>query len=82
MCVATVREAKSDGATVFTRRETIPVNPGQGLQTSRHRTDLPLQDIKVGDYILRVEASSRIDEDRAVREVPFSVRASNSSSTH
>ena len=79
---ATVREAKHGGATVFTRRETIAVSSGQGVQTSRHRTDLPLQDIKVGDYILRVEASSRIAEHRAVREVPFSVRASSPSSTH
>jgi hypothetical protein len=79
--VATVREAKSDGATIFTRRETIRVNPGQGLQTSRHRSDLPVQDIKVGDYILRVEASSRVGEHRAAREVPFSVRASSPSST-
>jgi VWFA-related protein len=80
--VVTVREARRDGATVFTRRETIPVNSGQGVQTSPHRTDLPLRDIKAGDYIVRVEASSRIGEHRAVREVPFSVRASSPSSTH
>ena len=80
--VVTVREARRDGATVFTRRETIPVNSGQGVQTSPHRTDLPLRDIKAGDYIVRVEASSRIGEHRAVREVPFSVRAAGPSSTH
>ena len=76
--VVTVREAQTDGATVFTRSETIPVNIGQGLQTSPHRTDLPLRDIKAGSYILRVEATSRSGGHRAVRELPFSVRASSS----
>ena len=75
--VVTAREAKSNGSTVFTRRETIPVTPGQGLQTSGHRTDLPLKDVKAGDYILRIEATSRSSGLRALREVPFSVRASS-----
>lgn len=80
--VVTVREAKSNGATVFTRRETVPVGSGQAVQANRHRSDLPLRDIKAGDYILSVEATSRSGGHRAVREVPFSVRASTSPPTH
>jgi hypothetical protein len=48
------------------------------VQINRHRSDLPLRDIKVGDYILSVEATPRNGGHRAVREVPFSVRASTS----
>jgi len=80
--VVTVREAKRHGATVFNRRETIPVGSGRAVQINRHRSDLPLRDIKVGDYILSVEATPRNGGHRAVREVPFIVRASTSPLTH
>ena len=38
-----------------------------------HKAEIPAKDLAPGDYVLRVEASSRAGKHAAVRELPFTV---------
>ena len=78
--VVTVRDAS--GTTVFSRNETVQIDAGDGIRTRRHTSAVPLRDFKAGAYVLRVETALKNGEHRAIREVPFTVRAVSPLLTH
>ncbi len=45
------------------------------MRTHGYKAEIPMKDIAPGDYVLRLEASSRGGSPVVVREVPFSVRS-------
>lgn len=78
--VVTVRSAV-DGRSLLTSRDSRTLGASAGLQTLSFKNEIPLRDLPPGQYVLRVEAVSRMDDRTAVREVPFEVRDSLRSNT-
>jgi len=70
----TVRSTGSDTA-VFTSRDSRTIDAGGGARTAGYKADVPLKDLAEGDYVLRVEATSRAGGATASREIPFTVRS-------
>ena len=66
---------KDGGAPVYQRTETRHVEAGGGMREAGYKAELPLKQLKAGDYVLAVEARPRGSEHRAVREIPFTVLA-------
>jgi hypothetical protein len=69
---ATVRAA-SDGRIVFNMRDERTVQAGSTPRTEGYRGEISLKDFAPGAYVLRVEATSRANNQSAFREVPFEV---------
>lgn len=67
---------------VFTAADVLKMPASAAMRTHGYRFDVPMKDIAPGDYVLRLEASSRAGSPVAVREVPFSVRAGMARLTH
>ena len=72
----TTSVADAGGRVVFRSEESVE---GSAFDSSRrayrHTASVPLDDLAPGEYVLRVEAQSRVGNERAtVREVAFSVR--------
>ena len=72
---ATVRAA-SDGRVVFNTRHDRTIRAGNAPYTEEYRGEIPLKDLAPGAYVLRVEATSRLGNHFAFREVPFTVEGS------
>ena len=72
---ATVRAA-SDGRIVFNMRNDRTIRAGKPPHTEEYRGEIPLRDLAPGAYVLRVEATSRMGNHFAFREVPFQVKGS------
>ena len=66
----------------FSAQDTRHIDAAPGLRTHGFRTDGPLRDLTPGRYLLRVEATSRLDERTVARQVPFEVRDSLRSLTY
>jgi VWFA-related protein len=69
---ATVRAA-SDGRVVLNMRDERPIPAGNTPRAEGYTGEIPLKDFTPGTYVLRVEASTRTDNQFAFREVPFEV---------
>jgi VWFA-related protein len=66
----------------FSAQDTRVIEAGAGMRTLEYRGDVPLRDLAPGRYILRVEATSRVDERTVARQVPFEVRDTPPSMTY
>jgi hypothetical protein len=55
------------GITAFDLTEQVWSSGATGQQTYPHRVQIPVRDLPVGQYVLEVEASSRIAPMRSVR---------------
>jgi VWFA-related protein len=64
-----------DGRTVFSSREERHTSELEGSPGGfDHTVEIPLNELTPGSYVVRIEARSRLDNERvAVREVPFTV---------
>jgi VWFA-related protein len=69
--VATIQDA-TDGRTVFSTREQRAVEASARGQGHGFRTDVPLNELSPGRYVMRAEAT--VDDRTARREVLFEVR--------
>lgn len=58
----------------FTAAETRTMAASATTRTHGYRAEIPLNGMAPGDYVLRVEASSRAGSHTAAREIPFTVR--------
>ena len=58
----------------FSAQDTRRIDTAVGGRAHGFRADVPLRDLAPGRYLLRVEATSRIDERTVARQVPFEVR--------
>jgi VWFA-related protein len=77
----TVRPAEG-GDAVFTSKDTRNADASTGVRTHGYKAEVPLKDLAAGDYVIRVEASSRADKQLVFREVPFSVGKTGALTTH
>ena len=59
---------------VFTAIDTRSMEASPTVRVHGYKVEIPANDLAPGDYVLRVEASSRAGKQAAVREVPFTVR--------
>jgi VWFA-related protein len=66
---------------VVTTTDTRSMEASATTRTHGYRAELRANDLAPGDYVLRVEAASRIGGYTAAREVPFSVKPATAS-TH
>jgi VWFA-related protein len=66
----------------FSAQDTRTIEAGAGVRTQEYRADVPLRDLAPGRYILRVEATSRVDERTVARQVLFEVRDTPRSMTY
>jgi hypothetical protein len=57
----------------FSAQERLAIEPGSAGRAPAFTADVPLRDLPPGRYLLRVEATSRLDERTVRREVPFEV---------
>ena len=60
---------------VFTATEARTMEASPVVRVHGHKVEIPAKDLAPGDYVLRLEASSRAGKQYAVREVPFAVQA-------
>ena len=59
---------------VFNSRESRNADAGAKPRTFGYKAEIPLKDLAPGTYVLRVEATSRVDKPLAsFKEVPFEV---------
>jgi VWFA-related protein len=73
----------ADGRVVFNSRESRDVAAITKMRTLGYKAEIPLRDMPAGAYVLRVEASSRVESPMtAVKEVPFEVREAPRSMTN
>jgi VWFA-related protein len=70
--IASVRAA-SDGRIVFNTRDERTIQAGNTTRTEAYKGEISLKDFAPGTYVLRVEATSRTDNQFAFRELPFEV---------
>ncbi|HEX6162827.1 MAG TPA: VWA domain-containing protein [Vicinamibacterales bacterium] len=70
--VVTVRPKDGD-AHVYQLTERRRVDAGGGVRTAPYKADIPLNQFKAGDYVLKVEVRSPAGEHATVREIPFTV---------
>lgn len=70
------------GADLFTSTETRSMAATASLRTYGYKVQIPLKDLAPGDYVLRVEAASRVGGHRAKRELPFTVARPAAGLTH
>ncbi len=76
-----VRSA-ADGRVVFNSRESRHAEASAKPRTFGYKTEIPLRDLAAGTYVLRVEATSRLDKHLAsFKEVPFEVLEATRSTT-
>ena len=73
--LVTVRDA-SDGRTVFTLRDVHTMEPVDEPAAHGYATDIPLNDLSSGMYVLRAEAALRGTDDLVYRQVPFEIGTS------
>jgi VWFA-related protein len=66
----------------FSSQDTRRIDGAPGVRAHEFRADVPLRDLAPGRYLLRVEATSRLDERTVVRQVPFEVRDRPTSMTY
>jgi hypothetical protein len=66
----------------FAAQDTRTIEAGAEVRTQEYRADVPLRDLAPGRYILRVEATSRVDERTVARQVLFEVRDTPRSMTY
>lgn len=64
---------RAGGADLFTTTETRSMAATASPRTHGYKVEVPLKDLAPGEYVLRVEAVSRIGGHRAERELPFAV---------
>ena len=67
---------------VFTSTDTLQMAASAGVRTHGYKIQVPMNELAPGDYVLRLEASSRAGNHKAVREVPFKVRPALARTTH
>jgi VWFA-related protein len=67
---------------VFTATQTRTMEASPTVRVQGHKAEIPAKDLAPGDYVLRVEASSRIGNHRAVREVPITIHAVTTQGTY
>jgi VWFA-related protein len=60
---------------VFTATETRAMEASPTIRVHGYKAEIPAKDLAPGDYVLRLEASSRAGKHVAVREVPFTIQA-------
>lgn len=61
---------------VFTAAETLTMAASATTRTHGYRAEIPLNGMAPGEYVLRLEASSRAGNHTAAREIPFTVSRS------
>jgi hypothetical protein len=59
---------------VFTKNETRAMEASATTRSHGYKAEIAMNELAPGDYILRLEASTRDGKHVAAREVPFSVR--------
>ena len=69
---ATIRRV-ADGQVVFQKRDERTMAAGATAGAEWYKTDIPLNDVAPGKYVLVVEATSRVGKNVAVQQVPFEV---------
>jgi hypothetical protein len=69
---ATIRRV-ADGNVVFQKRDERTMAAGTAAGAEWYKTDIPLNDVAPGRYVLVVEATSRVGKNVAVQQVPFEV---------
>lgn len=67
---------------VFAATETQTMAASATTRTHGYRAEIPLNGMAPGDYVLRLEASSRAGNHTAAREIPFTVGRSLAVPTH
>lgn len=67
---------------VFTRSDVRAMTASATTRTDGYKAEIPARDLAPGDYVLRIEASSRAGNHIASREVPFSIRPETMGLTH
>lgn len=72
----------SSASPVFTATETLTMAASATTRTHGYLAEIPLNGIAPGDYVLRLEASSRAGNHTAAREIPFTVRRLSVVPTH
>ena len=60
---------------VFTATETRDMEASSTVRVHGYKAEIPAKDLAPGDYVLRLEASSRAGNQTVVREVPLTIRA-------
>lgn len=72
----------SSASPVFTTTETLTMAASATTRARGYRAEIPLNGLAPGDYVLRLEASSRAGNHTAARDIPFTVRRSSVVPTH
>ena len=67
---------------VFTATETRDMEASSTVRVHGYKAEIPAQHLPPGDYVLRLEASSRSGNHAAVRELPFKIQAAPARFTH
>ena len=67
---------------VFTATETRDLEASSTVRVHGFKAEIPAKDLAPGDYVLRIEASSRSGNHAAVRELPFKIEAMPARFTH
>lgn len=73
---------RAGGADLFTSSETRSMAATASPRTYGYKVQIPLTDLAPGEYVLRVEAASRVGGHRAARELPFTVARPTAGLTH
>jgi VWFA-related protein len=71
-----------DVTSVFKAQESRVLGGAAGARALGFKAQVPLSDLAPGKYVLRLEATSRLDERTVGREVPFEVRESTRTTTN
>jgi VWFA-related protein len=70
--LATIQRV-ADGQVVFQKRDERSMAAGAAAGAEWYKTDIPLNDVAPGKYVLVVQATSRVGKNVAVQQVPFEV---------
>lgn len=73
---------RDGGADLFTSTETRSMAATASPRTHGYKVQIPLKDLAPGEYVLRVEAASRVGGHRAERALPFAVVRPAAGLTH
>jgi VWFA-related protein len=66
----------------FSAQESRTIEAGTAARTHGFTTEIPLRELAPGQYVLRVEATSRFNERTVAREVPFEVNEAPRTTTY
>ncbi len=65
----------------FSSQESRTIDAGSQPRTHGFKAEVPLRDLVPGKYVLRVEATSRLDERSVAKEIPFQITEAPRSTT-